>query len=193
MNAGTNGATNIALKEWAVVCDALLAGRQVLLIRKGGIHEPRQQFKIEHDAFFLYPNAEHQTRAQVKAEYDAALDAPPPAPTETGVVRVPGYCWVTDVVEVTEPERLRALEPLTCWTQALFDVRIAYKPERPNYVVVVRAYALPRPIETPYHKTYAGCRSWVPFKEAYTPRDAVPALDDASFEAARGAVLRALG
>ena len=28
--------TNAALKEWAVVCNALADGRQIVLIRKGG-------------------------------------------------------------------------------------------------------------------------------------------------------------
>ena len=31
--------TNAALKEWAIVCKALAEGRQILLIRKGGIEE----------------------------------------------------------------------------------------------------------------------------------------------------------
>jgi hypothetical protein len=34
--------SNIALKEWAVVCDELLAGRQVILLRKGGILEQKK-------------------------------------------------------------------------------------------------------------------------------------------------------
>lgn len=184
--------TNMALKEWAVVCGALLRGEQVALVRKGGIHEPHRRLTIEHDAFFLYPNAEHQSAEQVKPAYRAALDAPVVPPAESSVVRLPGFCRVTDVLEVCEPARLRALEPLTCWTQALFDVRLAYKPERPNYVVVVRAYALPQPIETPYHKTYAGCRSWVPLKEALSPAGAIAALDDAAFQAARERVLAVL-
>jgi hypothetical protein len=33
-----------ALKEWAVVCKALEEGRQILLLRKGGIMEYKQGF-----------------------------------------------------------------------------------------------------------------------------------------------------
>ncbi|RPJ57922.1 MAG: DUF1802 family protein, partial [Acidobacteria bacterium] len=38
--------SNAALKEWAVVCRALAAGRQVLAIRKGGILEVKPGFEV---------------------------------------------------------------------------------------------------------------------------------------------------
>ena len=44
-----------ALKEWAVVCRALEEGRQIVLLRKGGILEYRQSFKVKHDRFLLFP------------------------------------------------------------------------------------------------------------------------------------------
>ena len=47
----------IALKEWAVICDLLLAGEQAILLRKGGVHEGTGpgQFRLEHDRFALFP------------------------------------------------------------------------------------------------------------------------------------------
>ena len=30
---------NVALKEWAIICDRLVAGDQAILLRKGGIDE----------------------------------------------------------------------------------------------------------------------------------------------------------
>lgn len=44
-----------ALKEWAIVCKALEEGRQVLLLRKGGIMEYKQGFEIKHNKFLLFP------------------------------------------------------------------------------------------------------------------------------------------
>ena len=54
--------TDVALKEWDAVCTALADGAQILLIRKGGIHEKRQRFQFEHDAFWIYPTFAHQPR-----------------------------------------------------------------------------------------------------------------------------------
>jgi hypothetical protein len=42
-----------ALKEWAVVCRALEEGRQVMLLRKGGILEYRQGFEVRHEKFLI--------------------------------------------------------------------------------------------------------------------------------------------
>lgn len=181
----------VALKEWVVVCDVLLAGRQVVLLRKGGIHEPRRGFAIEHEAFFLYPNAEHQRAEHLQTQYHPWLVPDVASPRETGAVVLPGFARVTDVIPATDPDRLRALERETCWTSGLFDLRLSYKPERPLYVVVVRAYRLLQPVTLPYHKLYAGCRSWVPLRETIPPEalaGAQPALEDAAFEQRRQAV-----
>ena len=177
---------NVALKEWALVCDLLVEGEQIALLRKGGIHEPhRGAFAIEHDTFLLYPNAEHQSVEQVQGRYRDRLAGDPPVPRQDGEIVIPGYCRVTDVLPVSDPARVRALEAHTCWTQAFFDIRVAYKPERPNHLVLVRAYRFPTPLRLPYHKTYAGCRSWVLLRDGVDKslmRDAAPALDDASYE-----------
>ena len=49
-----------ALKQWSVTVDSLLGGRQILLLRKGGIHEQREGFHIEPNEFFLLPTVLHQ-------------------------------------------------------------------------------------------------------------------------------------
>lgn len=181
--------SNIALKEWAIVCDEVLAGRQVALLRKGGILEQKKGFQIEHDTFFFYPNTEHQSREQLKAEFHSRLDAYGPPARVSGKIAIAGFGRVVDIVKTTDAVKMRALEPVTCWTQALFDMRINYKPEKPNFVVTVRAYALPRIVEIPYHADYAGCHSWVPLKEELA-LTGTPVLSDADFEAARAAVLK---
>jgi hypothetical protein len=195
MDGVSDAPRDVALKEWALVCDLLLAGEQVVLLRKGGIHEPRRGFAIEHDAFLLYPNVEHQRAEQLRPDLRPRLDAAPAPPREQGTVTLPGYCLVTDVIRVPDAQRAYALEPLTCWTPPFFDLRLRYKPERPLFAVVVRAHRLLRPASIPYHRLYAGCRSWVPLREAL-PEDALagarPALDDAAFAARRADVRAAL-
>src|SRR5689334_19802332 len=58
--------SNAALKEWAVTCRALQEGRQVLLLRKGGIEDDYGVFALEHQTFWLQPTYEHQSEDRVK-------------------------------------------------------------------------------------------------------------------------------
>ncbi len=189
MSGEVNLKSNIALKEWAIVCDEVLAGKQVALLRKGGILEQKKGFAIEHETFFFYPNTEHQSREQLKPVFHARLDSYGPPARVSGKITIAGFGRVVDIVKTTDGAKLRALEPITCWTQALFDMRINYKPEKPNFVVTVRAYTLPRSIEVPYHEDYAGCHSWVPLKQELDATG-TPVLSDEAFEAARAAVLK---
>jgi len=192
MSTEVVSATHIALKEWAVVCEMLLTGKQIVLLRKGGILEQKigKEFQIEHEAFFLYPNTEHQSKEQLKPEFHDRMSSYGPPAKESGKLTIAGYGRVVDIVKTSDPSKLRALEPVTVWTQALFDMRINYKPEKPNYVVTVRAYKLPQPIAIPYHADYAGCHSWVPMKAELSFAGAVPVLDDAEFERRRQEILK---
>src|ERR687889_2309993 len=63
----------IALKEWAIVCKALEKGKQMLLLRKGGIMEYRKGFEVKHNEFLLYPTFEHQSVESIKVEYKEKL------------------------------------------------------------------------------------------------------------------------
>ena len=44
---------NVAFKEWAVVCQALAAGRQSVILRKGGIAEEGGIFRPEYKVLVL--------------------------------------------------------------------------------------------------------------------------------------------
>lgn len=52
--------TNHALKEWAVAVDALAEGKTILLLRKGGIKEEGNRFRVAYEEILLYPTYEHQ-------------------------------------------------------------------------------------------------------------------------------------
>src|SRR6266853_2059215 len=56
---------NIAFKEWAVVVDALGKGEQVLILRKGGIREPRGEFHVDHHEFWLFPTQYHEAERSI--------------------------------------------------------------------------------------------------------------------------------
>src|ERR1044071_5391986 len=67
-------AMRIAFKEWAVIVDALGTGRQIVILRKGGISEGRGGFQVDHPEFLLFPTLFHQQRESVLPEAQARFD-----------------------------------------------------------------------------------------------------------------------
>jgi hypothetical protein len=66
-------ATVPGLKEWSAVVHALLAGRQRILLRKGGIHEKR--FEVAAQEFLLFPTVAHSHAQRVRPEHRDVLAA----------------------------------------------------------------------------------------------------------------------
>ena len=60
---------SLALKEWAVAVGALAEGKQILILRKGGVHKDDKEFRVVHPEFLLYPTYEHQKAELLKDSY----------------------------------------------------------------------------------------------------------------------------
>ena len=185
-------ALNMALKEWDVVVRALSTGRQILLLRKGGILEQsqRNRFAITHDQFLLFPTFLHQSRGELKPEmHDQLL----PATSEPAHVTLSAAGVVTDILKVHAREQIDRLDAEHIWTPSLIDMRFNYKPQNPLFLVLVRAVRLPTPITIANTPAYAGCKSWVPLEQPISTAEAIPALSDADFERRRQRVLAGWG
>ncbi|MCE9589004.1 MAG: DUF1802 family protein [Planctomycetes bacterium] len=177
----------VGLKEWAIVCDLLLEGRTIILLRKGGIHERTGPgvFTLEHPAFLLFPSWEHQKPAMVKEEFRGRVEVRG-EPAETAGVTFHGWGEAARIWRVPDRAAMEKVEDLHVWTPAQIDMRFNYKPENPLYLVAVRSYRLKSPVARPGHWSYAGCKSWVPLKgEAVEIQSGglTPAIDDAEFAA----------
>ena len=152
----------VALKEWALVCEMLLAGRMTVLFRKGGINE--KGFWVEADDFLLYPTYFHQNRDKVRPEYrdefDAALSAAPPE----GTLRVPAFARVVSAIPVARNDGVYKLEDLHPYTREQIDLRLEFRPKKPLVLLAVEVMPLRAPLELPVLESYAGCSSWVPLE-----------------------------
>src|SRR5690242_21609115 len=95
-----------ALKEWAVLVDAMARGDIVAMIRKGGIREQRAGFDVRHDRFLLYPTYFHEKSAEVAERFHSHLHAAHAMRPEEGSIRL---AYVADVAAVWKVD---ALEPL---------------------------------------------------------------------------------
>jgi hypothetical protein len=158
-----------ALKEWAIVCKALEEGRQVLLLRKGGIMEYRQGFEIKHKKFLLLPTFEHQSKEYIQPDYADNLDIilqhhlnNPYHPTaNSGRNKLTLYAKVIDVKEVSDKSIIRKLEKYHIWNDRYVNLRMDYNPKKPISVLLLRVYKMNNPLEVDIRPEWAGCRSWI--------------------------------
>lgn len=178
-----------ALKEWAVAIEALRQGRQLLLVRKGGISEATRDFRIQDRRFLLFPTYEHQRAELLQPPFVADLERVLAAPRDESRVRIDTWAELTDLFEVTEPWQVEALLPHYCWSQRYAEERLRWRPRKPLLVMAVRAYALDDPKEIQARPEYGGCTSWLRLPTE-APGGMRPALGDAEY-AARVADVRA--
>jgi hypothetical protein len=179
-----------ALKDWHAVCLAIETGRQIVMLRKGGIHETEGRFEIEHHEFLLYPTWLHQKLEWVKEADRRTVRHRDAEPDE---IEIRAMARVTDIVRVTSREQIDAIDQAHIYLPPLIDLRFNYKPQNPLYLLIVRGYSLAKPVTVQNIPLYAGCKSWVPLETPIDVGGATPALSDADFEAVRRSVLTGVG
>ena len=123
--------SKIALKEWAVLVEAIGRGEQLLLVRKGGIADPGEGFQLKHREFFLYPTWEHQAEEYLRPEFRERLRKLPP---ESGPIRLQVYAGVAYQKEVKDLSALAGLEKYHLWSPEFLEQRVPYKLELPTQV-----------------------------------------------------------
>lgn len=169
-----------ALKEWAVLVDAMARGDIIAMIRKGGIREQRAGFSVRHDRFLFYPTFFHEKANELAPRFIAQLDAAHARRPEPGTVRIEYAADVIGVWPVTELDALRAIENDHGLAWSAVESRFHYKNKPGVQVVVVRVLKLAAPVVIPEVRRYQGCVSWVELDEGVDISNAEPVLDDAS-------------
>jgi hypothetical protein len=176
----------VALKEWASVCRALESGRQMILLRKGGIYESAGEFEVESREFLLFPTYVHQKLEMLKEPDHGGVEA---KSEEPGEIVLSAAAVVTDIIELRSRGQFDAIDDEHIWTTPLIDMRFNYKPQNPLYLLLVRAYRLHEPQTIANTAAYAGCKSWVPLDLPVELGDALPVLDDVRYDVRRKSIL----
>src|SRR5688572_17725990 len=178
---------NVALKEWASVCSALEEGRQIILLRKGGILEAIGGFELEYPQFFLFPTYLHQNAQMLKEPERKRLVSLKEEPAE---ITLSSAATVTDILRLRDRAQMDPLNGQHIWTPPLIDMRFSYRPQNPLYLLLLRVYRLSNPITIQNTPQYAGCKSWVPLEAPLSTTTARPVIDDSEFESRRGQIAR---
>ena len=172
-------------KEWVAVCDALLDGRQQLLLRKGGIHEGRKGFSFLHDSFVLFPTRFHAQAAQVRdpRPFEGKMRE-----WEVGeAVSFEIWCEAVWARTLAEWSQVKALEPFHIWTEDLVRERFDCGDVQQIHCALVRVYRISEPFILPYAKGYGGCRTWVNLPVA-PPEHMESVMEDHAFKEKRRAI-----
>ena len=181
---------SVALKEWDIVCRSLQGGDQIVLLRKGGIHDVEGVFELQEKHFLLFPTFLHQQPGMVKESRRGELRL---RDGEPETIAIGGWASVTDVVRASGREAVDRIFAHHLWDVPQIDMRFNYKPSHPLYVVLLRAYRLPAVVEVANTKEYAGCVSWVPLGREISLTGSAAAMGDEEYERRRGEILGLLG
>lgn len=176
------GKNRFALKEWAVVLKALSEGRQILLLRKGGLIDKNSRFTVEHSEFFVYPTYLHQQRNGIvpaaREDLERLLASPPP---EEEVI-LSHYAVVQDTFMITDLDRMGWLAGHHVFNDTEVQKRFLYGKTPGLHLILLRIHQLPKPFRLPVRPHYAGCRSWVDLEQELPTAGCRPVLDDAAFD-----------
>jgi hypothetical protein len=172
---------NVAFKEWAVICAALTSGRQTIILRKGGIEEGRDGFRVEHGEFWLLPTRFHEDASQLVPAAESLWRQVQESQPPPGTFVVDLYAVVQQVIEVRDLAVLNRLTGLHILSQETLEQRFHYR--HPGlFILVVRTYQLPRPYIVSDSPFIAGCKSWVELPEPLLTNSLLPVVGDAVFD-----------
>ena len=175
-----------ALKEWAVTCRALREGRQILLLRKGGIEDDYGVFSLEHQSFWLQPTYEHQSEDRVKPEHRDLFAAVAKSQRDGEnldfivlelFARVE-HVWALPPGDAANLDKLRCAPHI--YGDDYLTLRLDYKPQHPLLAVALRVYRHEAAHIVPMRPEFLGCRSWIELPEPLALHGA-PVLGDDAF------------
>lgn len=159
--APTLASNQWALKEWAIVTEALRQGTQTILLRKGGIAEGPGGFRIEHSEFWLYPTQFHQSDDHIRVEVAEQLPSVPVPPM--GQIPLDVYAVVREVEYAESEEVVLRRVPEQILSEQTVRDRFHYR--KPGlFVVTVEVFVRASPHWLEERPQYAGCHSWVPLE-----------------------------
>jgi hypothetical protein len=166
-----------ALKEWAIAVNALTQGETIVLLRKGGLREQSGKFTIPSKQVWLFPTYEHQQPHLLKAPYGDRV-RPVPSGWHPERIEIPAWAEIGEVLQVQDPQVVARLFPFHIWSESFVAERLAWKPQTPLFVLLLRVYRLKHPHEIAYRESYGGCRSWIKLEQALTSEGAIAVLSD---------------
>jgi hypothetical protein len=182
----------VGFKEWSAVCLALGAGRQSILMRRGGIHEPGNAFQPDHAWFLLVPTHWHQT-ADAIAEKDAHFwRASQSSDRNDEHFAVTHAAKLIEILPIHDSGALHRLVDEHIWTEEVIRERYERNDLNGLFAMVIRVFALSSTVRWTIRPADRGCKSWIERETGPSTAGLVPVLDDDSFNVVHTRIRTAL-
>ena len=178
-----------AFKEWAVVCRALGCGKQIVILRKGGIVEEGGEFRPDRHEFLLFPTYLHQSPDDVVPEARPWLLEVEDERPEMGVITLRNCAVITDAFRVRSLDAALQLQGQHIWADHIIEERF-HRWQESIYALIVRVFALAKPASIELLDEYTGCKSWIDLAVDVETESATAVIGDTEF-ANRAAEVRA--
>jgi hypothetical protein len=182
---------NIAFKEWAVVVDALGKGEQILILRKGGIREPRGEFHVDHREFWLFPTQFHESERSIIPSKRPVLREIA-AGAVKDAVDIEYYAVADTVIQIANLEQVRRLQGQHIWSEQTLQERFQFGREAGLHALLARVYRRPAPERFAMNASYGGCKSWVELERTLLTEGLTPVLSDAEYSGHRKQIVETL-
>jgi hypothetical protein len=179
----------VAFKEWAGVCDALVRGRQIVILRKGGISEDAGagSFVPEYSEFWLYPTWVHQAEQGLRPAESPAVHVT----GALGSITIRALVRVDSIAYVDSEPALFALADFHVLTHETISKRFHYR-RAGLWVLGARVWTGGSVFALTPTPEQAGCRTWVQLNEPLATTELVPVIDDARWSSLQRSLQRAL-
>ena len=161
---------NVALKEWAVTIRAMALGDQIIIVRKGGIHQDDKELRIIHPSFLLFPTYAHQKLVQKD------LITPLEDSFNANEIEFQYWAKVTDVYELRDSETLSKISSFHHWTEEYVKSRFHWRPSQALTVALLRLFKLEGKMIVPRTPAFSGCKSWVELDDHIPIMETQPVL-----------------
>ncbi|HAM73148.1 MAG TPA: hypothetical protein DCM86_16045 [Verrucomicrobiales bacterium] len=176
-----NSGVRAAFKEWAVVVDALGRGDQIVVLRKGGISEGKGGFKMEHDAFWLFPTMYHAQADSVIPSAVTRWGEIQPLYSDASSLRIEFGARVEQWLRVEDLGVAERLKGQHIWKDQVIADRYDWGREQNIFAIALRVYRLASPVHLPMVPAYGGCKSWIDLESDLSLEGATPVLADGAF------------
>ena len=168
---------NIAFKEWAAVCEALAAGRQTIILRKGGLQDEIESIRRASQGFWLYPTNFHQQADILSSDAGEFIERAAATRPPVGQIALRLFAELSFLNELTTEELALRLNGLHIWSESTVRQRFAYRYPL-LFLLGVRVYSLKEAILIPESPEMAGCKSWLTLPEPISTQGLEPVQTD---------------
>ncbi|HWZ94634.1 MAG TPA: DUF1802 family protein [Opitutaceae bacterium] len=167
-----------AFKEWHVIVEALGAGEQVLILRKGGIAEGRGGFEVKAEKFWLFPTHFHEQLAKTKPAAQKFFTHSQP---KNEPVNLRYFAEVVQQAFLSDWAAVARLDAFHLWTEETIRERFNWAQPPGLHAFAVRMHRLKQPALLEVTPEMNGCKSWVDVPLDFAAHASEPVLSDAAF------------